>query len=532
MNNSPAYTLHCDLAIIGSGFAGSLLAMIARRQGRTVVMLERARHPRFVIGESSTPLGNLLLEELADRYDLPAVRTLSKWGTWQRSHPEVGCGLKRGFSFLHHRWGERGGVAPDHADQLLVAASPRDEVADTHWYRPDFDLLLAQEAERLGAIHLQGVQLDGVVFDGAGGTLSGEHEGRRLEVRAGWVVDGSGPRGFLFRMLGLGERALEHLPRTQGLYSHFRGVRRVEDLPGIPGGLASADRPPYPIDDAALHHVFPGGWIWVLRFNQGIASAGVAATDAVADELGFAEGEAGWRRLLERLPLVREQFEGAEATMPFVHAPRLSFRANRLHGDRWVMLPYAGGFIDPLLSAGFPLTLLGVGRLAQLMERGEDRTRLGEALKDYEAATVADFEAAEALVGALYSTLDDFEVFTRLTLLYFAAAMFSETWRRLGRTSPSYGFLLHDHPSFGPALRELTDAVTAWRREGPLAGERRKTVMEGVLRAIAPVDVGGLARQDRRRWYPVDLEDLFAASGKLGATQDELRGMLRRCGLV
>ena len=44
-----------DLAIVGSGFAGSLMAMIARRIGLSVVMVERGKHPRIVIGESSTP---------------------------------------------------------------------------------------------------------------------------------------------------------------------------------------------------------------------------------------------------------------------------------------------------------------------------------------------------------------------------------------------------------------------------------------------------------------------------------------------
>ena len=62
----------------------ALTAMIARRLGFSVVLVERERHPRFAIGESSTPLANLLLEEIADDYDLPCVRPLSKWGTWQK----------------------------------------------------------------------------------------------------------------------------------------------------------------------------------------------------------------------------------------------------------------------------------------------------------------------------------------------------------------------------------------------------------------------------------------------------------------
>jgi FADH2 O2-dependent halogenase len=63
--------IDADVAIVGSGFGGALAALFLRQIGRSVVLLERGRHPRFAIGESSTPLANLLLEELADRYGLP-----------------------------------------------------------------------------------------------------------------------------------------------------------------------------------------------------------------------------------------------------------------------------------------------------------------------------------------------------------------------------------------------------------------------------------------------------------------------------
>src|SRR5688500_8211395 len=97
---------HFQIAVIGSGFAGSLTAMIAHRLGFSTVLIERDRHPRFAIGESSTPLANLLLEELADTYDLPFVRSLSKWGTWQEKFPHIGCGIKRGFTFYQHELGK------------------------------------------------------------------------------------------------------------------------------------------------------------------------------------------------------------------------------------------------------------------------------------------------------------------------------------------------------------------------------------------------------------------------------------------
>src|SRR6185295_18623962 len=94
-----------QIAVVGSGFGGSLMAMIAHRLGFSTVLIERGRHPRFVIGESSTPLTNLLLEELANDYDLSFVRPLCKWGPWQEQLPHIGCGLKRGFTFYHHKPG-------------------------------------------------------------------------------------------------------------------------------------------------------------------------------------------------------------------------------------------------------------------------------------------------------------------------------------------------------------------------------------------------------------------------------------------
>ena len=52
------------VAVLGSGFAGTILARVLHRQGHRVVLVERGRHPRFAIGESSTPLGAIALERL------------------------------------------------------------------------------------------------------------------------------------------------------------------------------------------------------------------------------------------------------------------------------------------------------------------------------------------------------------------------------------------------------------------------------------------------------------------------------------
>ena len=99
--------LDTDLAIVGSGFGGSLLAMIARRLGLGVALLERGTHPRFAIGESASPLAGVIIEQLAARYDLPRLAPLASYGAWRRQYPHVTCGQKRGFTYFKQLEGRR-----------------------------------------------------------------------------------------------------------------------------------------------------------------------------------------------------------------------------------------------------------------------------------------------------------------------------------------------------------------------------------------------------------------------------------------
>ncbi len=449
-------------------------------------MIERGRHPRFAIGESSTPLSNLLLEELADRYDLPRLRPFSKWGTWQRARPDIAAGLKRGFSFFFHRPGEAFTDDRDRGCQLLVAASPHDEVGDTHWYRQDFDQALARDAEAEGAIHLEDTRLERMRDEGARAVLEGTRHGRSVRVSAQFVVDASGPRGFLYRALGLGDAPLRWLPPTQSVYAHFEHVARWDEV------MPSDDEPPFAPDDAALHHVFPGGWIWVLRFNNGITSAGAALTDPVAAAVRAADGAAVWERLLRTLPSVRDQFRTSRPVRPFVHVPRVAFRAAAMCGEKWALLPSAAGVIDPLLSTGFPLTLLGILRLLDILEGTSGQSGRDQALKAYALTTNRELDATEHLTAALYANMADALLFKRLCLLYFAAASYSETARRLDRSQLAPGFLLHAHPQFGPDL--VTCAAAAM---GAPHGRDRDALLARIDRADRAV-----RRRRPARSYP------------------------------
>jgi FADH2 O2-dependent halogenase len=515
-----------DLAVVGSGFAGSLLAAIAARAGRSVVLVEEGSHPRFVIGESTSPLANLLLEELAGRYGLPGPAALAKWGSWRRSLPGTLGGVKRGFSFLHHRAGEPFRANRAASNPLLVAASPREDIADTHWYRADVDRVFLEAARGAGVAYVDRTRLAGASFSAAGARLSGEGPGGPVELTVRFVVDASGARGFLHRALGLPEASFPGLPETRALYSHFGGVRRLEEMDLLPG----EDSPPYPIDDAAVHHLFGGGWIWVLRFSDGVASAGAALTAPLAREIGGPEGAAAWARLLSRFPTIREQFRDSRALRPYGWIPRLAFRTGRAAGPGWAMLPSAAAFVDPLLSTGFPLTLLGVERLARAIEEEWGGPRFPERVAAHGAKTLFEADTAAALISALYASLEDPELFAGLSLLYFAAATYAEAARRLGRPERSGSFLSGDHPGYGPALARISTRAVRLGAAKDRPEAQRRGILAEIARAIEPFDVAGLSDPARRGFYPVVAEDLLANSGKLGATRREAEAMLSRCG--
>jgi FADH2 O2-dependent halogenase len=521
-----------DLAIVGSGFGGSLMAMIARRLGLRVVLIERGRHPRFAIGESASPLAGILIEQLADRYDLPRLQPLSAYGPWQRSYPHVVCGLKRGFTYLHHEHGGPYLARRDRSNQLLVEASPSDELSDTHWLRSDVDAFLVEEAVALGVEYLDDTAVGGVEWrPDRTASLTGARHGRAVNVRAAFVIDASGPRGFLSRALGIGDVGFRDYPATQALFSHFTGVARCDEMSdfgmaprepstdsGSPRAVSRGEgmrgapvygAPPYPADDAALHHVFDGGWMWVLRFGNGVTSAGIAVTDALAGDLRLSDGAPAWSRFLARFPSVAAQFAEATPIREFTWMPRLAWRAESAAGSGWAMLPSAAAFIDPLFSTGIPLTLLGIERVARILERrattpnvqlpapqcpelpgvGDWGSGVSASWDEYSRVTLEEADHVADFIAGCYAAFPRFEEFTAYSMFYFAAASFGEMARRHGVSPEEARFLASHDPAFAAATRQLSPARTT-------------CTLRSVADAIEPLNIAGLCDPSRRNWYP------------------------------
>jgi FADH2 O2-dependent halogenase len=489
--------LDVDLVVLGAGFGGTLLALIAQRLGFAVALLERGSHPRFAIGESSTPLADFKLAAIADRFDLEWLRPFAKYGTWKATNPHIGCGLKRGFSFFHHERDRLHTAREANDNALLVAASPDDTRSDTHWFRADFDAHLVRRAVEAGIPYLDRLEIQALRQQRDGWQLEGIRPDGAMTVRAGFVVDATGDGQVLGRALGLESVPSSALfARSRALYSHFTGVARWHDMLEQDFGRSAVAGHPYPCDAAALHHVFDGGWMWVLRFDNGVTSAGFSL-DPDKQPIRPAETpEAEWEWLLHSYPSLGRQFANAEAVRPLVRTGRLQRRLSQAAGAGWALLPHAAGFLDAWLSPGIAQTLFAVNRLGRVLAEDWRGPRRAQRLATYDRAVLRELAWMDEITGTCFACFDRFEILTTVTMLYFAAAIYCEERERAGRAGPDEPFLLADDGTY------RTLAAEAFRKAPTVAVAGADSFAAGVRRALAPYNLGGLCDPGRRNLYP------------------------------
>src|SRR5215472_5484612 len=106
-----------DVAILGSGIGGSMLACILARHGVSTLLLEGASHPRFTIGESLIPETGIRLRMIAEKYGVPEIGWIASFHAL-RDKVSSNCGVKRSFGFMYHREGEEN--QPGEVNQFMT----------------------------------------------------------------------------------------------------------------------------------------------------------------------------------------------------------------------------------------------------------------------------------------------------------------------------------------------------------------------------------------------------------------------------
>jgi FADH2 O2-dependent halogenase len=354
------HTDHYDVAILGSGIGGSMLACILAKHGVRTLLLEGGNHPRFTIGESLIPETGIRLRIIGEKYGVPEIGWIGAFHAL-RDNVSSNCGVKRSFSYMYHYAGKQHQV--EHLNQLPTLTPPIGP--DSHLFRQDTDAYLAALSVQYGATFKQQMRIEHIEFRPNEVELvstSGE------SVHAKFLIDASGMRSMVSDQLGLRDAVPRFRTDTRVLYTHMMGVKSADLLMERPG----RHKMPSPLGQATLHHVFDGGWIWVIPFNNHRESTNPLTSVGMLldrrkhhDPQGTPERE--FRRVISGFPTIARHFADATAVRPWVGSGRLQYSSPHLLAHRMLQLPHAAGFVDPLYSSGMSVLTVSVDLIAEAL---------------------------------------------------------------------------------------------------------------------------------------------------------------------
>lgn len=376
-----------DVVVLGGGPAGACFASIVKKYAPSlqVTVLEKARFPRWHIGESTIPVVNSVLRELGVYERLYAGEAVKKigitfiWGAdrkpWNAEYLVLGDEAR----------GERADEVIDVIGQDLgsLRRSPQAEPFTAfNVKRAEFDHMLLNQARAFGAEVFEGtraVSVDDVMGTGAGGGPDPRRkrvrwrrdDGREGSVEAGFVLDASGLSALMTR----GRRQRDPHMNNYAAYGYLSGADWKVTYNG------TRER------TTLFVATVPRGWIWYFPVDDDVMSVGVVThRDHFRDRLAEVDLEQFFWDMLSDCPEIAALTKGARLRDDVLPGGARvgavqdwSSWAEQPVGEGWATAGDAAMFVDPILASGVTLALQSGHRAAYTLLTARARPELDEA---------------------------------------------------------------------------------------------------------------------------------------------------------
>jgi halogenation protein CepH len=317
---SPPVVEDYDVVVAGGGPGGSTASTLIARQGHRVLLLERAKFPRYQIGESLLP---------ATVHGVCAMLGVKE------ELEKANFQLKRGGTF---RWG----ASPE--PWTFSFAMSRKVAGPTSFAyqvaRERFDSILLENAKKSGVDVREEHEVTGlVVEDGrVQGVRYTNSDGVERVARGKYVVVATGNTDTMHKHAG--ERLYSEFFRNVALFGYYEGGKRL----------------PAPNQGNILSAAFNDGWFWYIPLSDTLTSVGaVIAREKVSI---IQQGrEAAMQHFIDSCPIISEFLAKAHRVTEGVYGELrvrkdYSYSNTRFWLPGMVLVGDAACFIDPVFSSG------------------------------------------------------------------------------------------------------------------------------------------------------------------------------------
>ena len=303
-----------DVLIIGAGPAGSAAAAILAEHGRSVLVLEREKFPRYHIGESLLPF---------TYYPLKRLRLIEK----MRQSPFV---KKYSVQFVS---------TSGKASQPFYFNTRYDEDVAQTWQvlRSEFDQLLVDNAREKGATVLEGVAVTGLLREG--GKIVGVRT-QDKEYRAPMTLDCSGKDSFaaVRNHWRLRDPKLNKI----AVWTYYKGAKRD---PGIDAGATT------------VAFVPDKGWFWYIPQHNDMVSVGVVAEAKYLTRGGLKDPKAIFDREIGQNLWIKDHLASGTQVGDYFITHEFTFHSRYCGEEGLLLVGDAFCFLDPVFSSGLMFAL-------------------------------------------------------------------------------------------------------------------------------------------------------------------------------
>lgn len=299
-----------EVLIIGAGPAGTVAAGILHKLGRDVVVLEKSKFPRFVIGESLLPC---CMEGLEEAGFIPALK-------------EANFQLKNGAYFED---GERR-CEFDFSTKFTDGWSWTWEVK-----RDKFDKILADELVNRGVELNFSCTVTDVKISNDGSSVSKytDESGAEHEIAAKYIIDASGYGRVLPNLLGTDRPS--SLPGRTALFGHVKPANPIQ-----------GDERNKIIISSHQNNV----WAWEIPFSDGTTSVGFVGSDVSLE--GIEDRNEQYKAWLKIASIHYDRYNDSEILFEPREIKNYSSESSDLYGNGYALVGNSFGFVDPIFSSG------------------------------------------------------------------------------------------------------------------------------------------------------------------------------------